>query len=165
MSGVKKFIVRIPDELHLRLTNQAKYHQISLNQLCQKILEKGEISEMDMIVDKIKTIFEESIEGIILFGSKARSDTHDSSDIDLLIVLNEKITRRHYKLLELPDMYSPNFVTFPLRPSGLWFDVAIDGIVLFEKSRRLSNFLKTTRTFILQGGVKRQVTHGQGYWI
>lgn len=129
-------MLRIPEQRHLKLTKQAKHYQLSLNQFCQKILEKGEISEMDMIVDKIKTTFEESLEGIILFGSKARSDMHDLSDIDLLIVLNEQITRRHYKLLELPQIYSPNFVTFRKEPSGLWFDVAIDGIVLFDKSRK-----------------------------
>lgn len=165
MSNTVNFIVRVPRSLHLKLKERSKQLRISLNHLCQMILEKGDLSELDLAVESIKIAFKESLEGVVFFGSRARGQDHDNSDIDLLIVLNERVTRGDYKLIDLPEKYSPSLVTFPSKPSGLWFEVALDGVVLFDKSGKLNNFLRGVRSYILEGKVKRQTTHGQGYWI
>lgn len=61
----------------------------------------------------------------------------------------------------------PHFVHLP-EPArgfgGLWAEVAIDGIVIFEKGRRLSSALSDVRREIAGGRMVRRVVAGQSYW-
>lgn len=166
MSGKNvSFILRLPPDLHGRLKKRALALGISLNEMCTLLLNKGEVSDIDMILRRIKNVFGESLLGVLLFGSAARRATHDSSDIDILIVLNRPIKREDYRLLELPEPYSPSIVSFPKTPSGFWYEIALDGVILFDSDERINIFLKDLRQRILHGDIKRLTTHGQGYWV
>ena len=47
---------------------------------------------------------------------------------------------------------------------GVWGEVAIDGIVLFERDWRLSADLARIRRDIAAGRLVRRLVHGQPYW-
>jgi predicted nucleotidyltransferase len=115
-----------------------------------------------------------SIEGLALFGSFARGRETATSDIDLLVVLNRGVTldRDVYSRWQLRKVdgreVAPLFVQIPRegeRIGGLWFEVALDGIVLFDKDLNLSRFLSHVRDLVADGRVRRMVTHGHPYWV
>ena len=50
------------------------------------------------------------------------------------------------------------------RFSGLWAEVALDGLVLLEREWSLSEHLARVRRAIAAGRLVRRVVHGQPYW-
>jgi hypothetical protein len=61
----------------------------------------------------------------------------------------------------------PHFVWLPdpAEPaSGLWGEVAVDGVVLFERALLVSAALVRIRRQILAGRLVRRLVHGQPYW-
>jgi hypothetical protein len=120
------------------------------------------------------------IVGLILFGSSARGDATENSDTDLLLVMRPgmKIERGLYRLwdefcredLGAQDAgkISPHFVTFPgsvLAAGGLWYEAALDGLVLWEIGSQVSRFLSSVREAMGQGRIRRRMLHGSPYWI
>ena len=114
------------------------------------------------------------VHSLALFGSFARGRSTSSSDIDLLIVLSGNVTLdRDVYLNWKPRKFdgrevAPLFVQIPEegeRIGGLWFEVALDGILLYDRDLRLSRFLSHVRDLIAGGKVRRMVTHGHPYWV
>lgn len=118
--------------------------------------------------------WEDRVEGLVLFGSFARGRQTADSDIDLLVVLNRSVTldrdiysRWRVRKFEGREV-APLFVQIPgegERIGGLWFEVALDGIVLFDRELHLSRFLAHVRDLVAGGCVRRKVTHGHPYWV
>jgi predicted nucleotidyltransferase len=115
-----------------------------------------------------------SVEGLVLFGSFARGRQAANSDIDLLIVLSRSVTldrdvySRWQPLRFEGREVAPLFVQIPgerERIGGLWFEVALDGIVLFDRDLHLNRFLSHVRDLVAGGQVRRMVTHGHPYWV
>ena len=48
--------------------------------------------------------------------------------------------------------------------AGLWAEVALDGIVLFERGLGVSARLGAIRRDIAAGRIVRREAHGQAYW-
>jgi hypothetical protein len=48
--------------------------------------------------------------------------------------------------------------------TAVWAEVAIDGIVLFERGLQVSSHLAHVRRAIVAGRMARRVVHGQPYW-
>jgi hypothetical protein len=118
--------------------------------------------------------------GLILFGSAARGDATEDSDIDLLLVMKPEvnIARGLYRLWDFfcnepiasrdYPRISPHFVHLPgsVRDAGgLWYEIAIDGIVLWESDPGVSRFLRSVREAMGQGKIRRRTVHGSPYWI
>jgi hypothetical protein len=47
---------------------------------------------------------------------------------------------------------------------GVWAEVAIAGVVVFERGRRISSRLVDIRHEIAAGKLVRRLVHGQPYW-
>jgi predicted nucleotidyltransferase len=120
-------------------------------------------------------MFGEHLVGIAAFGSWARGELADTSDIDLLVVVERgvSLTRSLYRTWdESPIRWrgravEPHFVHLPPLEdtvSGVWAEVAIDGVVLFEMGFRISARLVRVRHDILNGRLRRRKAHGQPYW-
>jgi len=63
---------------------------------------------------------------------------------------------------------TPHFVHLPSgseRISGLWAEVALDGLVLFERELAVSRYLADVRRRILHGELSYRVAGGQSYWV
>lgn len=116
-----------------------------------------------------------SLIGVVVFGSWARGTVHDRSDIDLLVVVDdtEALSRDLYLTWdEAPVRWhgrrvEPHFVHLPeptRTPTGLWAEVATDGIILFTRDLKLPFLLAEVRRDIAGGRFVRRVVHGQPYW-
>jgi hypothetical protein len=46
----------------------------------------------------------------------------------------------------------------------VWGEVAIDGVILFDRDLRLSSCLNRVRRDIAAGRIVRRLAHGQPYW-
>ena len=113
---------------------------------------------------------------VVAFGSWARQEMGENSDVDLLVIVEDglRIDRKLYrKWDESPLAWNghslePHFVHLPdsgNRMSGLWAEVAVDGLVLFERGLRVSTRLVEFRREIASGRIFRRRSHGQSYWV
>jgi len=110
---------------------------------------------------------------IVLFGSVVRKEETETSDIDLLLVLKEDIPinrelYREWDILPHVKEISPHFIQIPKDPlevSGLWYEVAMEGIVLWYSDMIIFQILQKLRTAIAEGKIKRMFSHGHPYWI
>jgi len=133
----------------------------------------------DEALAKIKATWGRQLFGVLVFGSAARGEAGPSSDLDALLVLSPtaSINRSLYdtwaQSVEDVEMerrrVSPHFVALPPDPfeaGGLWYEVAIDGIVVWEREGRpVSAFLRAVRETIAAGLVVRETLDGHPYWV
>lgn len=175
-----RFVLRITPTLHAQLRTAASDSAVSLNDYCARKLAgpsgAGATSpDAARVVERAREIVGGDLIGVAVFGSWSRGEAAAGSDIDLLIVVDDRtpITRRLYSAWDKEPILwetlpvEPHFVHLPqthLAPGGLWAEVAIDGIVIFEKARRLSMALARVRREIAAGRMVRRSVHGQPYW-
>ena len=175
-----RFVLRLDPDLHARLRGEAAARGISLNAHCvQRLAAPGGVSPgFEGVADTVRRAGElmgESLIAVVVFGSWARGEPADTSDVDVLIVIDRDvpITRELYRRWdEAPIAWSgrtvdPHFVHLPAPrriPSGLWAEVAIDGIVLHDPGHRLFPRLAAVRRALAEGRLRRQTIHGAGYW-
>lgn len=124
--------------------------------------DKNILSYLDAIVSSLCT--SDNILGIVLFGSVTRNNFSQFSDIDTLIVSNlgflqslDLVEQTIGKLEPLRKdllVSKGNFLNISpliLTPTDLeelhpiFFDIAEQGIILFERSRIITNFISRTR--------------------
>ena len=175
-----RFVLRLDPALHAALRREAAVRGVSLNAHCvQRLAVAAGVSPgFEGAADTVRGVTElmgESLIGIVAFGSWARGESADTSDIDVLIVIDGDIpiTRELYRRWdEAPVAWSgrpvdPHFVHLPSKratPSGLWAEVAIDGIVLHDPGHRVFPRLAAVRRALAEGRLRRRTVHGQGYW-
>jgi hypothetical protein len=188
-----RFVIRMPGTLHARLKQEAASTGQSLNQVCIAKLQAigypvadfgTKNAATDLIfpdfLDAVVRRWSEELIGLILFGSAARGDATEDSDIDLLLVMKPevKISRDLYRLWDRfcdehrrtqnYDRISPHFASLPgsvRGAGGLWYETAIEGIVLWESHRQVSRFLESVRRAMGHGKIRRRMMHGSPYWI
>lgn len=173
------FILRVSDGLHRSLKAQSAAHGLSLNELCIRKLQQVSLSHFDpqlaFQVEKMIRLFpSETVLGILLYGSYARGEQTAQSDIDLLLVIDSQIplTRALYAGLDaIADDLGKIEVHISQLPSiegplsSLWAEVALDGIVLYEKEMALTRVCQQLRRKIASGMYVRKSAHGQTYWV
>lgn len=185
-------IIRVPSSLHVSLKRAALREGISLNRFCTSLLEKvdarGESAEtttrtnlrlavpdsLESLIGEIREAFTATLIGIVLFGSQARGEATEQSDIDLAVVLKQEasLDRDIYDKWrrEVPsgDLAEPLFLQLPAAADeirGIWLELSLDGIVLLDTGFTLSGYLSRIRRMIAEGGVSRRTTYGTPYWI
>ena len=181
--------MRMSPELHKKLHAEAQKLNTSLNRLCLEKIhnagsektiepESAKNSELQEITGHVLEAFGNLLVGIALFGSTARGEETNSSDIDLLLVLKagadfKRDLYRQWDKKIAPRIgggreISPQFVKMPEDVSGaggIWLETALEGMVLWEKSNRLSSFLRLLRHEIASGKFKRSMVHGHPFWV
>ncbi len=116
--------------------------------------------------------------GLLLFGSAARGEATRESDVDLLLVSRPAvaISRRLYSEWDvLAESFepcerrvSPQFVVLPEdvhAAGGLWYEVALEGVILWERDLAVSTLLRFIREAMARGELRRAMIHGSPYWI
>jgi len=188
------FLLRISPALHARLRDRAARQGVSLNRLCASILEvatdssraasalgsEGALPPLSLLAERCRSVFGEDLLGLVLFGSIARGEAFPESDVDLLVVmaghcpLRRALYERWAREIEARDQervgreVSPHFCHLPASPEdagGLWFEVSIDGAILWERDGAVSRHLRAIRRYLASGGATRRVQHGHGYWV
>lgn len=178
-----KFVIRVGSALHARLAAEASDLGLSLNEHCVRRLE-GEQPESRFarlgldrrFVESVMSAFPTKPLAIALFGSFARDEQTERSDIDLLVVFDSDvpIERALYRFFDdridisgFAHLPNPHLVSLPKDVSacgGIWLEVAQEGIVLYEDGVRVSSFLREIRGAIAAGRFVRRVAHGHPYW-
>lgn len=174
-----RFVLRLSPGLHATLRAAAREEGISLNDYCIRKLASpggGSAEPTEELVLRAASRFGGDLIGIVAFGSWARGEAADGSDVDVLVVVAPSIplTRSLYRewddeplswsgrpveahFVRLPDPGEPL--------SGLWAEAALDGVVLFERGLELSRRLAAMRRGIAAGQLSRKRIHGQPYWV
>jgi hypothetical protein len=188
-----KFVIRIPPSLHSRLKDEARQTGLSLNRICVMHLQTSEPPHAGSrtetaqsctippdFLDRVIRQWQADLIGVILFGSAARGDATEASDIDLLLVMRPqvRILRHLYRLWEQMcqehagaqdvSRMSPHFAGLPgsaRQAGGLWYEASIDRIVLWERDRSVSRFLCSVREAMAEGKMRRRMLHGSPYRV
>jgi len=175
-----RFVLRIDPLVHAALRAAAEAAGMSLNEYCARKLVATSANlgtnAAATAIERAAEMFGASLVGVAVFGSWARDELSETSDVDLLVVLDETapITRELYRRWDEAPLcwegrpLEPQFVNIggaARRPAGLWAEVAVDGIVLFERGFQLSKRLACLRRDIAAGRLVRRVVSGQPYWV
>jgi predicted nucleotidyltransferase len=186
------FVLRVPPDFHRKLSQMASQSGESLNRFCLKKIKDSlqlhpslsgveqKPSFQSTLAEKLKSAGIPLI-GIVMFGSTARGEARDSSDIDLLLVVDQSLplTRKLYQIWddcistlqtssEISAQLSPQFVVLPREPANagsLWFETAIEGLIWMDTDFKIERFLAQIRMAIVRGEIRREVSHGHPYWI
>lgn len=174
-----RFVLRIDPALHAALREEAKDTGVSLNELCAGRLALPSTPLPAGILEAVRRAFGllgNRLQGVVAFGSWARHEMADGSDIDLLIVVGSeiRIDRSLYRAWDRSPLewdghsVEPHFVHQPAtgaRVTGLWAEVALDGIILFARDLSLSRRLAEIRRRIASGKLIRRWEGGHPYWV
>jgi predicted nucleotidyltransferase len=176
-----RFVLRVPPGVHGALREAARAAGTSLNEHCLRKLVApatglGAAEGATAAVLHAASIFGDDLVAVAGFGSWARGELSDGSDVDLLIVVEDRValTRELYRRWDGAaalrwggrpvDAHVVHLPPAERTGAGVWGEVAIDGIVLFERDARLSLRLIQVRRDIAAGRIVRRVAHGQPYW-
>lgn len=163
-----KFVLRIPPELHRKLTSQARAQGQSLNSLCAAALGAPGSSSAWSVRLPFPVL------GLLRFGSSVRGEETELSDIDLLAIVprDVEIDRDLYdKLDKIPladRKQSIHVAHLPLGIddlSGFWLELALEAEVLEDSEGQIRKTLIAIRRGIASGLYRRFETHGQPYWV
>ncbi len=176
-----RFVLRVGPEFHARLRDAAREAGLSLNAYCVERLSAPSIGLAPREaptgpVTRALDRFGRDVIGVAAFGSWARGDDVAGSDLDLLVVLEDRVPLTRSLLRtwdESPVEWDgkrvePQLAHLPppgRTVAGLWGEVAIDGIVLHDPSLRLSVRLARVRRDVAEGRIVRRTAHGQPYWV
>ena len=174
-----RFVLRIEPELHATLRRAAQDAGLSLNEYCARKLAapvNRSTGPFEEAIRQASTTFGEQLVGVVVYGSWARDELTERSDVDLLVVLSPDlaITRELYRAWDASPLHwgshavEPHFVHMPdddARVTGAWAEVATEGIVVFERGFELSRLLVRIRRRILARQLTRRRAQGQPYWV
>jgi hypothetical protein len=181
-----KVLVRLPAELHAALKLRARKERTTLNSFCVEALQRSLnwLQPGDEMLPQTVSLILQSplrdlVQAVVLFGSRARGEAGAESDTDLLLCLSEGValTRDLYAVWdhvakkhpnEIGSGVSPHFSHLPDAPEragSLWLEVALDGVVQWDRSLEVSRFLGAVRRYLLSGAVVRKTTYGIPYWV
>jgi hypothetical protein len=174
-----RFVLRIEPGLHAALREAARSLGVSLNDYCARKLAAPASAAPAPAVEVVRraaSVLGQAFVGVVAFGSWAREEQRDSSDVDVLLVVDSTaaLNRELYRRWDSGPLtweghpVEPHFVHMPApgaRISGLWAEAAVEGVVLFDRDLSLSRRLVEIRRRIVAGEVMRREVHGQPYWI
>jgi len=134
-----------------------------------------EKSTFDTIVHCYKEYMGDNLISIVLFGSRARGETKETSDCDLFIIAKELPAKPFKRVLFIRDALkgrfdekiciiarTPKEVLSDFPP--LYLNLALDGIILFDKDDFFKNLQGKIRNIIRQAGLQRKRDNGEFYW-
>ena len=174
-----RFVLRIDRGLHASLRDRAREADTSLNRYCAlKLASPGEPLDpaASAVVQRAASVLGDSLLGVVAFGSWARGDESSTSDLDVLLIADDRvpIARSLYRqwddgprLNRDGHQVEPHFVHLPAATesvSGLWAEVAMDGLILFERDFVVSRCFVGVRRRIVSGRLTLHVAQGQPYW-
>lgn len=174
-----RFVLRLDPRLHGTLRRAAAEAGLSLNEYCARTLagaRPGVTGPGWGAVARAAATVDAGLVGVVVYGSWARGEAASSSDVDVLIVVDRDVpvVRGLYRSWDEEPVWwdgrrvEPHFVHLPPAGeplSGTWAEVAVDGIVLFDRDLTVSRCLVRLRRLIVEGGLVRREVHGQPYWM
>ena len=117
------------------------------------------------VIAALEQDMRDALVSVILFGSRARGEAHESSDWDLLVIardLPSRLFERHIRLKRaLPVTWRANLTVMAKTPQefeshlpSLFLDVALDGVILYDTDNYVREKLADLRQFIQRQGLR-----------
>lgn len=175
-----RFLLRLPAALKAELTENAAEEGLSLNEYCVQRLAAPDLrvaprAQMAAVLASARRVAGAHLRGLIAHGSWVRGESRTTSDVDVMVVVDGglSLTRALYRTW---DASSPmwddrsvdaHFVHLPLpseRPSSVWCELAVEGLLLSDRDGSVSATLIDVRRSIAAGRLVRKTSHGQPYW-
>lgn len=184
MSRSGKFVLRVPPPLHKELVTHAREEGLSLNALCLQLISTalhgptGQPSwkeRLETVITYLQRQYDKSLVGIVAIGSRITGNATDDSDLDLLIVLDSKISIRR-GLYRDWDNDSPQLADFVLDPhfahlpgdlshvGAVWLEAATTAEIIYDPKNRIQKVLDELKQPIESGKIRRGWSHGHPYW-
>ena len=127
------------------------------------------VMEFSALVEGLQHGLSEQLWGLVLFGSVARGEAQESSDIDLLLVaddLPEKFmarTRYIRRLLPGELRGAVSFIAktraeFEAGFPSYYLDLALDGVILYDREDYMRQKLTRIHELMQAAGLKRRRT-------
>jgi hypothetical protein len=132
---------------------------------------------LPLAAEKLAAALGENLFGVVLYGSYARGEAGEWSDVDLLVIARglpeqwyERNLHLHQILKKIPD--APDFSILGKTPEefeqhfpSLYLDIGLDGIVLFDRNNYTAHKLARIREIIKQAGLaRRRLSKGNMFW-
>jgi predicted nucleotidyltransferase len=136
---------------------------------------KRRSQELDSMAGALEGQLGESLWAVVLFGSAARGEARDSSDLDVFIVadsLPDRITARAQLLRSLIPKTIVGRTSFIAKTRdefehgfpSYYLDLALDGVILFDRDRYMAKRLERIRSLIQDAGLIRLRTQYGFFW-
>lgn len=129
---------------------------------------------MAAIADVYRSHLGESLISIVLFGSLARGEATEASDLDLFIVARDlpKHPLERVKLLHEPKITIREGISargktpeeFESYLAPMYLDIALDGIILFDRDNYMAAKIAHLRQLLRQVGLNRVRFDGEMAW-
>ncbi len=138
----------MPPDLHASLHAAARACGLSLNAYCVRQLATAGVggsidADAASVLARAREVAGDALSAVVLHGSWVRGEATPASDVDALIVVESRLTlsRALYRNWDAEPVrwrehcVDPHFTHPPLKGkfSALWAEVAVDGIILFER--------------------------------
>ena len=178
MSASGRFVLRIDPSLHVALRAAAAAAGVSLNEYCARRLmtpDSPGAGPFGGVIARAAGQFGAALRGVVAYGSWVRGEAADGSDIDVLVVVSDEVALERRLYQEWDERaetvegrrIEAHIVHLPpegARVTGLWAELAVDGVVLHDPGLDVSRRLVSIRRRIVAGEVVRREVHGQAYW-
>ncbi|BDC17749.1 nucleotidyltransferase domain-containing protein [Acidianus sp. HS-5] len=141
---------------------------------------------LNKMVEIMKEEFKDDLVSVVLFGSVARGDNRNDSDVDLLVVIKnlpkdsmlkrirlfeskvedkleiEKYWKMGYYISLSPILKTPEEAE---KLSPLYLDMVYDAVILYDKDNFFGNVLKRLKEKLDQLGAERVWIGKKWYWV
>ncbi len=138
---------------------------------------KGDATSLDKILEalsaasrELSKLFGERFIGMVLFGSWARSEAKENSDVDVLVVLRDLrgmevrskiykvITRYVERAVTLVDIRLEELLKKELELSSLMINIIADAIIISDRDDVIKSFIEKGRRLIEKAQLVRYRT-------
>jgi predicted nucleotidyltransferase len=127
------------------------------------------------VISALKQELADDLVAVVLFGSRARGDANEASDWDLMIIarnLPDQVFERHLVLKTMLPIAWRGITAilaktpqeFEARLPGLYLDIALDGIVLYDTHEYIAERLARLRRLIQKKGLRRELSQRDMVW-
>lgn len=146
----------------------------------------GSAPRMLMDVEALKSRFRgfrnPHVKAVVLFGSRARGEACERSDVDLLLLhdgcmVEDPVERRRMLYLQVMDLVGDLFESVtvvdmelreflsPKEVTPLLLNIYWDAVVVYDQTGSLGSFLEKVRDRIVRSGLRRVRDGRAYYWV